>query len=457
MQTRFERSFFLLIIFCSLFAGGCAKRPSAPPVKADTAVEAAIPAEPSPSPVPSFTVSYYLGETLLTREEVPYDSTAAQIPSLDGVRLLGWTDAQGVPADPLSIPVHTDTVYYALTRPLLNEDAPFLFPEAHGFLLPNAEFTYADAAAALRSLLADASDCRELLDRYDSAPDEPMSIDELRSMLSALFLPEQAEEVTAELSEHIVELTRAGAAWCYAGLAEKSSDTENYYPDVSPANWAFRELSEVSAPGPLDRDTLMNQTLDGFLWFDGYLYRLDSDGFFITDETADDLYYGVNGRYSSGDETLDNFVAQTLSGYMEPDRTRRDLLRAAYLHVKNDFNYLVRNYYASGETGWAIPEAITMYETGKGNCYNYAGVFWSLARGLGYNAVTYSGTMGNQNQPHAWTEITLDGEIYICDPEIEMNYWWLAALNNDNSMYTDNFMMPRRSAGNWNYQAVGRQ
>ena len=53
-------------------------------------------------------------------------------------------------------------------------------------------------------------------------------------------------------------------------------------------------------------------------------------------------------------------------------------------------------------------------------------------------------------------EILLDGEVYICDPEIEMNYWWLAALNGDNSMYTDNFMMLRRNAGNWNYQAVGR-
>ena len=98
-----------------------------------------------------------------------------------------------------------------------------------------------------------------------------------------------------------------------------------------------------------------------------------------------------------------------------------------------------------------------MYETGRGNCYCYAGMFWSLARGLGYNATAYSGTMGNQNQPHAWTEITLDGEVYICDPEIEMNYWWLAGLNGDNSMYTDNFMMLRSTAGGWNYQAADRQ
>ena len=457
MKARAERlALFLTILFISS-AVGCAKRPSVPSAEVVSADTASYSAEPSPSPVPVLTVAYYRGLDLISSETVPYGAVPANVPSVDGARLLGWTDAEGHPMDPSSEPVRADMALYAITRPLLNEDAPFLFPDDHGFLLPNADFTYSDAAAAPRSLLTDTAECRELLDRYDAAPGEPMSIDELRAMLSALFLPEQAEEVSAELSEHTGELTRADAAWCYSRLTEKPLDTENYYPDLSPAHWAFRELSAISAPGTLDRDTLMNQTLDSFLWFDGYLYRLDGEGYFITDKTADDLYFGVNGRYSSGDETLDNYVAQTLSGYMEPGRTRRDLLRAAYLHVKNDFNYLVRNYYASGETGWAIPEAITMYETGKGNCYNYAGVFWSLARGLGYNAVTYSGTMGNQNQPHAWTEITLDGEIYICDPEIEMNYWWLAALNNDNSMYTDNFMMPRRSAGNWNYQAVGRQ
>ena len=38
-----------------------------------------------------------------------------------------------------------------------------------------------------------------------------------------------------------------------------------------------------------------------------------------------------------------------------------------------------------------------------------------------------------------------------------MNYWWLAGLNGDNSMYTDNFMMLRSTAGGWNYQAADRQ
>ena len=142
-------------------------------------------------------------------------------------------------------------------------------------------------------------------------------------------------------------------------------------------------------------------------------------------------------------------MAESLTKLMEPGKTRLEHLRAVYLHVKNDFRYLPKNYYASGEKGWEIPEAITMFETGRGNCYNYTGAFCFLARGLGYNAVTYSGTMGTQNQPHSWTEITLDGQIYICDPEIELNYWLL-------EIYTDNFMMRREDSMGWNYQSVGR-
>ncbi len=134
---------------------------------------------------------------------------------------------------------------------------------------------------------------------------------------------------------------------------------------------------------------------------------------------------------------------------MTPDAARLDDLKAIYYHVKNDFQYLTRNYYDSGATGWDIDEALTIFRTNKGNCYCYAGAFCALARGLGYNARTYSGSIGIENQPHAWTEITLDGKIYICDPEIEMNYWLL-------QMYTDNFMMLRENSLSWNYQSVGR-
>ena len=205
----------------------------------------------------------------------------------------------------------------------------------------------------------------------------------------------------------------------------------------------------AAGSGTLTKESLESMTRDGFLWFGGYLYRLGDDGYFLTDSEFDGLYFDKNGRYPSGSAELDDYVAQTLSDFMTPDAARLDDLKAIYYHVKNDFQYLTRNYYDSGATGWDIDEALTIFRTNKGNCYCYAGAFCALARGLGYNARTYSGSIGIENQPHAWTEITLDGKIYICDPEIEMNYWLL-------QMYTDNFMMLRENSLSWNYQAVGR-
>ena len=47
--------------------------------------------------------------------------------------------------------------------------------------------------------------------------------------------------------------------------------------------------------------------------------------------------------------------------------------------MKNDFQYLTRNYYDSGATGWDIDEALTIFRTNKGNCYCYAAAFWAAA------------------------------------------------------------------------------
>ncbi|MBQ3277107.1 MAG: transglutaminase domain-containing protein, partial [Oscillospiraceae bacterium] len=209
-------------------------------------------------------------------------------------------------------------------------------------------------------------------------------------------------------------------------------------------------LSAAAGPGTLTPDAVMEMTQDGFLWFDGYLYRPDENGYFLTDQVYDSLYFDANGRYTCGNEELDGYVARTILEYTSAENTRLDNLHALYFHVKNDFEYLRRNFYYSGATGWDIEEALTIFRTNKGNCYCYAGAFCALARGMGYNAVTYSGTIGIQEQQHAWTEITLDDQIYICDPEIEMNYWvWLKE-------YTNNFMMRREKSAGWNYIAIGR-
>jgi len=428
---------------------GCVMRPAEASLSAPPA-EVTVSPSPEPTPVVTHTVRYLSRGEVIASETVTHGCVPVSVPAVEGVRFLGWRNGSGESVEPSHDPIGGDTDYYALTRPLLREDADVLFPDANGLLRPEAPFTRADAAMALRSLLADPADAAEALSQLDAAAEEAMGAEDYRQLLEVLFAPEQAEAVTAEaLPSGEGPLTRAQAAVGIVTLTGAAPREDRYYPDLSPHRPDHDLLTAAAAPGSLDPEALKEKTLDGFLWFDGYLYRLGEDGCFLCDETADGLYYGPGGRYTSGDARLDQYVAQTLTDLMEDGKTRLEHLRAVYLHVKNDFRYLPRNYYASGEKGWEIPEALTMFETGKGNCYNFTGAFCFLARGLGYNAVTYSGTMGTQNQPHSWTEIIMDDGVYICDPEIELNYWLL-------EMYTDNFMMRVEDSLGWNYQAVGR-
>lgn len=100
--------------------------------------------------------------------------------------------------------------------------------------------------------------------------------------------------------------------------------------------------------------------------------------------------------------------------------TRDEMLRAMYLYVRDSFTYLRRHYYKTGDVGWATQEALTMYSTGRGNCYCYASAFWAAARALGFDAKIVSGTYGEEEAPHGWVEILRGGERYTYDVEIEM-------------------------------------
>ena len=450
-----KRPILLILLAASLLLSGCVMRP-----QGSETVLRDSPAETTAEPEPvRYNVEFRRGDEVLSAQSVEEGSLPEVPVGAGNVRLLGWTDESGSRTDPF-VPVERDAVFFADTRPLLAADSGWLLPREYGFLEPEAPFTRRDAQDALGVLLSDSADAEPVAASWSADTDktQPLTAEEFAGLLYALFETSDADSVLSETVPPEAEtVTRAQAACCLSRLLDAEPRTDLYYPDAAPDRDDYTELSAAAAPGPLDRQALLDEAVDSFLWFDGYLYRIDEEGYFLTDMEFEGLTYGPGGRYTSGNAELDSLVAKTLTELTDPAQTRRERLRAVYLHVKNDFKYLVRNYYASGEHGWEIPEALYMYENGRGNCYCYAGMFWSLARGLGYNATAYSGTMGNQNQPHAWTEIDLDGEIYICDPEIEMNYWWLAALNNDNSMYTDNFMMLRRTAGGWNYQAEGRQ
>ena len=438
----------LIMILAAMAAESCAMRPAGTEAPGSR-TETPAPATPVPTEAIYYTVEFRCGDETADRQEILSGAYAVPPEEIPGLRLLGWETENGLEAHPEAAPVNADAVYCAVLRPVLDRESPFLFPDDNGLLRPESPLTGGDAALAMRTLLPDESWIGDQLEKWDAAPEEPAATTDFVGVLNAVFAPEEVSSALDLLPDDDT-LTRAQAALILSRLMELPAGEAPYYPDLLLSHPALEALSSAAAPGTLTPESVANMTQDGFLWFDGYLYRPDENGYFLTDQVYDSLYFGPDGRYTCGNEELDGYVAQTIVEYTSPENSRLDNLHELYFHVKNDFEYLRRNYYYSGATGWDIDEALTIFRTNKGNCYCYAGAFCALARGLGYNAVTYSGTIGIQEQQHAWTEITLDDQIYICDPEIEMNYWvWMKE-------YTDNFMMRREKSAGWNYIAIGR-
>lgn len=184
------------------------------------------------------------------------------------------------------------------------------------------------------------------------------------------------------------------------------------------------EASEAPAAGP---EIIPGQEEAGLFYgpmlVGGELYYVDAaTQDVVRDEYRGTLYFGPDGKYTSGDEVLDAYVEAVLAALTTEGKTRAELLYDAYVYTRDSFSYLRRNYYEVGETGWEHDEALTMFGTGRGNCYCYASVFYYLARGLGYDAEIVSGLVGSRRSPHGWVEITVNGEPLIFDKELEMSY-----------------------------------
>ena len=187
----------------------------------------------------------------------------------------------------------------------------------------------------------------------------------------------------------------------------------------------------------------------GLVNIDGYLYYVQEDGYFLREDTVGMLTFGKDGRYTSGDQELDGAVAKILNKIVaeNPEGERLDWLRSAYEYCRDSFTYRRREAYTKGQTGWEVEDAKKIFETTKGNCYNFAAAFWALARGLGYEARAISGTCLKDEQPHGWVFIEIDGADYLFDPEWEYVYYY-----ERDDFSKDMFMMPMDKIGWWNYR-----
>lgn len=206
-----------------------------------------------------------------------------------------------------------------------------------------------------------------------------------------------------------------------------------FYVDVAPSSWYYYDVMEATVPhqhtgsGSAERWTSHTARTavpkDGVQMADGWLYCYDgAQGDVVRDAVVGTHYFNINGRFSTGNNELDSWLHKIVLARTDSSQTQEQKLRAVYLYTRDSFTYLRRPPYEMGVYDYMETDALRMLETGYGNCYCYASLFWYLSRWIGYDATIYNGTVGVRRSPHSWVEIHLNGKNYIFDTELEMAY-----------------------------------
>ena len=164
----------------------------------------------------------------------------------------------------------------------------------------------------------------------------------------------------------------------------------------------------------------------GYTLIGGYLYYFSS-GKAVTDKKINNLYFGKDGKYTTGDKSLDKTIAKKINANTTESMTKREKLRALDKYMANNYTYKAKPYVAVGATGWENKYAKDMFSNKCGNCYSFAAALTLLARGIGYSTATaVSGwVMGpgwGSYYRHGFVEIKVKGVTYICDAEEEYKY-----------------------------------
>ncbi len=133
-------------------------------------------------------------------------------------------------------------------------------------------------------------------------------------------------------------------------------------------------------------------------------------------------YYVDNGTYVA-EEALKlaaRFVMQNSSS----SQSASSRLKACYDVLWGQYPY-IRTYGDSHEASAMSGYAVDMFKNKGGNCLRYAASFACVAKVLGYDVRVAVGEISSARggmTNHAWTEIYVEGQWLICDPDMQMNY-----------------------------------
>lgn len=374
-------------------------------------------------------------------------------PQPTGAVFVGWQDDLGQTVVPAELPVTQDVTYTAVFRPVLSSHVPYLQLDGDGMLCPDEALTWDALCHGLNVLAAEGA-----AGYFPEIPTGTEAVDglALAELLENFFAP----ETVPAIEEGAV--TRARFAQVMHSLLGRE-DGERLVlsqgtllpTDVNLERDDLAALLEACVSHTSDPEGVAWKQLDlktahepGFVHLDGWLYYVQEDHTFLLDGDLGRLHFGADGRYTCGDEELDALVAAYWKDVMaeNPEATRLELLKIAYEHCHRDFQYLRRELYTVGQTGWEVEDAKEMLTTGRGNCYNFAAIFWAYARGLGYEARAISGTCTDTDQPHGWVIIEMDGADYFFDPE------WQYAYRDRGERGKDMFMIPKDQTWYWSYK-----
>ncbi len=154
-----------------------------------------------------------------------------------------------------------------------------------------------------------------------------------------------------------------------------------------------------------------------------WLYATWENGTLIVDMDYGVWTFGLDGAYTTGDEELDGYLAGILEAIGAEELSTEEALEAAYLHVKYNYEYMVRpedlDSVPVAQTGWEYDRAVRFFRYGGGTCYGFAAAFGLLARALGENAYIVAAEVNEFYAPHGFVVIPEDGVDWIYDVELE--------------------------------------
>lgn len=202
------------------------------------------------------------------------------------------------------------------------------------------------------------------------------------------------------------------------------------YPDLSTDHWAYADIMEASVPHEYAEDggelwtsytKEPTKMTPGYNVVNGALYYVDPvTADFVRSRTIENHYFAYDGKYTTGNQHLDDLVRGVTRTATTSQMTQHQMLRALFNYEVLHNTYLKRDLLEVGQIGWEEAYAVPFFENGKGNCYSFAAAFYYLAKNIGYDPKTVSGLVGHNRRPHGWVEIQLDGAARIYDTELTM-------------------------------------